>query len=427
MKKTLLLFTVAILFSAGTFAQEWKLGNDATNFPVSSGILRNTSTTINGLTITSGTLLTSDNTGQVEANAKSFGTFTFINRFKFNGSGYTGAAITQVTPTVFMPTQRYLSFPVTGNTTITAYGITGSSAEARRLFVTDGTTLIGTMLFPASSGAVSEGIVDYKGGATTLYLYCNAAINLYYLKAAAYQSPSITTFTLPVSNVTTINTGALTIGVKVPFGTNVTALAPTIELTTGATNTVSPASTVATDFTSPVNYTVSDGTNSKVYAVTVNVGPSLNITSFTVSGVTATIDQSALTINAVVPIGTGLTALIPTIVLTGTGTTVSPLTGIAANFSASGTTPVNYTVSDGTFTKLYKVTVVEGATGFTQPTISGVTFDGVTIHNASNVSLQVFDTTGRLVASSTKNITMSSFSKGVYVVKSNSGTLKIAL
>jgi len=59
--------------------------------------------------------------------------------------------------------------------------------------------------------------------------------------------------------------------------------------------------------------------------------------------------------------------------------------------------------------------------------IAGVSFDGVTIHNASNVSLQVFDTTGRLVASSTKNITMSSFSKGVYVVKSNSGTLKIAL
>ena len=424
MKKTLLLFAAALLLSAGMQAQEWILGNDATNFPVYAGVPTGTTKVVNGLTINAGA---TTNMGQVEASAKTFGTNTYINRFKFNGGGYSGAVIAQTVPTVNMPTQRYLSFPVTGNTTITAYGITGTSAETRRLFVTDGTSFIGTIVFPASSGALSEGIVDYKGGATTLYLYSNASVNLYYLKAAAYQSPSITSFTLPVSYVSTLITATGTIAVKVPFGTNVTALVPTIALTTGATNTVSPASGVASDFTNPVNYIVSDGTNSKTYVVTVTVGPSMDISSFTVSGVTATIDPVAATINATVPIGTGLTALTPTIVLTGTGTTVAPLSGVVTNFSTSNVTPVNYTVSDGTFTKVYKVTVVEGTTGVTQTKITGVYFDGQTIHNDAKMNLQVYDTTGRMMVSSINNINMSQSPKGIYIVKSTSGTLKIVL
>jgi hypothetical protein len=262
-------------------------------------------------------------------------------------------------------------------------------------------------------------------------MYCNASVNLYYLKVAAYQSPSITSFSFPVANVTTIITADGTITSKVPYGTDLTALAPTITLTTGATNTVSPASLVTTDFstsgTTPVNYTVSDGTNSKIYAVSVVAGQCLDVTSFTVSGVTATIDPVALTINATVPVGTDLTTLQPIITLAGATTTVSPLSGATTSFATSSTTPISYTVSDGTFSRVYKVTIVQGATGIDQAKISGVSFDGKVIHNDANLALQVFDTTGRLVVSSTKNINMSLNAKGIYIVKSITGTIKIVL
>ena len=62
-----------------------------------------------------------------------------------------------------------------------------------------------------------------------------------------------------------------TIAVEVPNGTDVTALTPTITVSTGAS--VSPASGTAEDFTDPVAYTVTaeDGTTTQAYVVTVAV------------------------------------------------------------------------------------------------------------------------------------------------------------
>jgi hypothetical protein len=68
---------------------------------------------------------------------------------------------------------------------------------------------------------------------------------------------------------------------------------------------------------------------------------------------------------------------------------------------------------------------VPTATGLSQNKISGVTFDGQIIRNASNLDLQVFDATGRKVVNSNRDIDMSSNSKGIYFVKSNAGTFKI--
>ncbi len=59
-----------------------------------------------------------------------------------------------------------------------------------------------------------------------------------------------------------------TISLTVPFGTNITALAPTIALSTGAS--VSPASGAAQDFTNPVVYTVT-AENSSTQEYTVRV------------------------------------------------------------------------------------------------------------------------------------------------------------
>lgn len=63
-----------------------------------------------------------------------------------------------------------------------------------------------------------------------------------------------------------------TVGIEVPFGTDVTALVPTIEVS--ALATVSPASGIAQNFTAPVSYTVTaeDG-SSQSYTVTVTILP----------------------------------------------------------------------------------------------------------------------------------------------------------
>ena len=127
MRKILLLTLVAI--SLNGFAQTvWNFSDFAT----STGIGADKSVFINGLGIHGGSIGTKTDMGVIEANTKTFTSpttttnFTFTQRFKFNGGGYSGAAATDVTPTVMIPTQRYLSFQVTGNSNIYAIGVTGS-------------------------------------------------------------------------------------------------------------------------------------------------------------------------------------------------------------------------------------------------------------------------------------------------------------
>ncbi len=139
------------------------------------------------------------------------------------------------------------------------------------------------------------------------------------------------------------------IAVTVPTGTDVTSLAPTI-VSTGAS--VSPASSVAQDFTTPVAYTVTAVDNStRTYTVTVTVAPSnsKDITRFTLLGVDGAIAGTGISLT--LPVGTNLTSLAPTIVHT--GVSISPASGVAADF----TNPIGYTVTaaDGS-TQTYTVT-----------------------------------------------------------------------
>ena len=66
-------------------------------------------------------------------------------------------------------------------------------------------------------------------------------------------------------------------------------------------------------------------------------------------------------------------------------------------------------------------------TSVSRTVIDGISFDGRTVYNPANISLQVYDAAGRLTVSSTKNINMSSYPKGIYIVRSPQGTQKIAL
>jgi hypothetical protein len=202
MKKTLLFTAIACMAFLGANAQMiWNLGGDpgiastSPAFPTSAGIGNGTGTTgnpafpviINGLSITG--ISTNTNMGAVNASAKTFTdatsyTFNFANRFQFNGGGYTGAAAADLTPAVNMPIQRYLSFGVSGNSIIRAIAITGTNSTVKRMFVTDGTNLVGSFKYYGT--ALVDSTVTYTGPATTLYLYCNSSCNLYYLSATNY-------------------------------------------------------------------------------------------------------------------------------------------------------------------------------------------------------------------------------------------------
>ena len=202
MKKTLLFAFAIALSSTLAFGQGvtqvWTFGSDTQKFPLgnrftSSPALAGEQAFVDELGIHKGTI-DNNNMGAITAGAKSFGEYSFVNRFQFNGGGYTGSAVAHTEPTVMMPTQRYISFTVGGNSTISVIGITGSSGDTRRVFFTDGTSLLGTAVFPAGSDA-AEYSFNYTGTGTTIYAFCNAACNLYRLSATNVVTNALKTAT----------------------------------------------------------------------------------------------------------------------------------------------------------------------------------------------------------------------------------------
>ncbi|MEI6606050.1 MAG: Ig-like domain-containing protein, partial [Verrucomicrobiota bacterium] len=146
------------------------------------------------------------------------------------------------------------------------------------------------------------------------------------------------------------------ISVTVPYTTDVTALAPTYSVSTGAT--ASPASGSARNFTSPQTYTVTgqDGTT-KTYTVTVNrtpVSSAKDVLTFVFPGQAAS-TLSGTNIGVNVPMGTTVTALAPTFTLSPYATCV-PGSGTVRDFTSAQTYTV--TAQDGS-TQAYSVTVTK--------------------------------------------------------------------
>lgn len=148
---------------------------------------------------------------------------------------------------------------------------------------------------------------------------------------------------------------------KVPFGTNIKELAPSIALSDGAT--VVPASGEKQDFSNPVTYTVTskDG-KTQTYTVSIELVKSTEclIKEFKFAGlspaVVATIDQDSKVIKAKVPFGTDITTLVPSI-LVSDNATVSPVSGGAVDFSQ----PVSFTVTaQNGDVRVYQVSVEVG-------------------------------------------------------------------
>jgi len=141
------------------------------------------------------------------------------------------------------------------------------------------------------------------------------------------------------------------INVTLPFGSTILSVIPQITLPEGAT--VNLAMGAPINFTSAVKFRVVHGNLFKDY--TVNVTVSSPVTSFKINDIAGVINNVAKTIIIGLPQGTALTALQPVIGLS-EGVTITPASGTIIDFSS----PVAFTVTNGTTSTVYTVTVNTG-------------------------------------------------------------------
>jgi uncharacterized cupin superfamily protein len=147
------------------------------------------------------------------------------------------------------------------------------------------------------------------------------------------------------------------ISVVMPYGVSLTNLTPAIDISYGAT--IDPLSGVPQNFSSPVVYTVTaeDEETYKEYSVTVtNEEPSTacDILSFTISGQIGDTEYSGTNISVLMPAGTSLRTLTPTVTVSDDATYI-PL-GVQDFRSAKMYT---VTAQDGVTQKQYTVTVTK--------------------------------------------------------------------
>lgn len=163
---------------------------------------------------------------------------------------------------------------------------------------------------------------------------------------------NITAFTFPTLGAASI--GAGTVFLTVPYGTDVTALAPAYTVSPNATG--APVSGTTRDFTTAQTYTITAQNGStKDYTVTVNVTPvstAKDILGCTFGGLGAGV-VSGTTVTLTVPPNQPVTALTPTLSLSPFAT-ISPASGVSQDFSSA--VPYTVTAQDGS-TKVYSVVV----------------------------------------------------------------------
>ncbi|HSD09046.1 DUF4960 domain-containing protein [Flavobacterium sp.] len=152
----------------------------------------------------------------------------------------------------------------------------------------------------------------------------------------------------------TIDQATGKINIEMPYGSDITAIKPEVVLEEGATSNLDLSTPI--NFTNPVKFRVINGNLYKDYTVTtVVLSP---IKSFTINGVSATINDVNKTITMTLPEGTNLKELQPIIELT-TGVSISPASG---------------TVLD-----------------FTNPVVFAVTFNGTSVNYTANVDVPSSD------------------------------------
>ena len=144
----------------------------------------------------------------------------------------------------------------------------------------------------------------------------------------------------------TINSTTHEIDIVLPFGSDLSKITPSIKIGEGAT--ITPASGSIVDMTLPVTYQVVSGNLYNNYTVKASVQP--GFTSFKIDTVTGVVNDITHIISVVLPPGTNISNVAPSISLS-TGLTISPAIGTPQDF----TKPVKYTVTSSIASVTYTV------------------------------------------------------------------------
>lgn len=188
-----------MLFTSVTKAQTktWDFGNDRTNWPVSSGTgVSQTSVSNLGLYANAeGSESPIVNFGAITTNNASFPDgYTATHRMQLNGAGFSAGNFSA------MPAQRFAYFNVSGNCTVKVWFKTGSNGAVRTVYVTNGTSTLGSAATNTGSNTDFAIITaTYSGPAAQLYVYGDAACNLYKIEVTG------TTVTAPIPVLATEN------------------------------------------------------------------------------------------------------------------------------------------------------------------------------------------------------------------------------
>ena len=164
----------------------------------------------------------------------------------------------------------------------------------------------------------------------------------------------------------------MTITVNVPFGTDVTALTPEIEISAGAS--VSPASGEAQDFSQPVKYTVTaeDSKTTREYTVTLTVGGEVVLDTSAEPAAGITLSGNNYTVVA----GGAAAATTVKVSLTYSGSPIADLTGYTFAVEATD-------AKSGAAAAWVKVSQVDASGAFT------FTVDPNTDENARRATIAV--------------------------------------
>ena len=87
-----------------------------------------------------------------------------------------------------------------------------------------------------------------------------------------------------------------------------------------------------------------------------------------------------------------------------------------------GNTTITVTTTDGNLTATCAVEVIL-SNGIYQISVDGISYSDYTIHNANSLSLMVYTSTGKLVATGNADISLSSMPAGTYLVRTPNGNV----
>ncbi|MBR3648059.1 MAG: hypothetical protein IKN59_06705 [Paludibacteraceae bacterium] len=152
--------------------------------------------------------------------------------------------------------------------------------------------------------------------------------------------------------------------------------------------------------------------------------PAIQITDFSINGVAGVINQQALTIDVTMPKGTNLKALAPQVTLADSKLTfVTPNSGETVDFSDTHYGVV-YTVSDYITKVKYTVRVLIPSD------LDGIEADGLwmggdVLHNTQGAWVNIFSVSGQLITTTNSDFSFESLPRGIYVVRSQNGMLKV--